>query len=97
MLKADEKLYDIFMRYSVLDKIVNSDLNTDEKCKEYTELSKQLQNLEFHKYEAKIYKILNGLGFNDKTISTKSLSGGQNAKLSLAKSLLIEPELLLFG
>ena len=94
MLMADKKLYEMFIKHAELEKI--SDF-TDDTLKKYNDLSIDLKTLCFDKYKANIKKILNGLGFcdSDNNLQINSLSGGQHAKLSLCKALLLEPELLL--
>ncbi|GIN40591.1 ABC-F family ATP-binding cassette domain-containing protein [Heyndrickxia oleronia] len=55
-----------------------------------------MQNDGYEK-EAKIHRILNGMGFSDISTSTQinTLSGGQKTRLTLAKILLQQPDLLI--
>ncbi|MEK5173907.1 ABC-F family ATP-binding cassette domain-containing protein [Heyndrickxia sp. FSL W8-0496] len=55
-----------------------------------------MQNDGYEK-EAKIHRILNGMGFSDISTSTQinTLSGGQKTRLALAKILLQQPDLLI--
>jgi ATP-binding cassette subfamily F protein 1 len=96
MLKSNQKLYDTFIKHQELEILVqnNSEIS-DDVFDKYQNLSKELQIQNFKKYEAKILKILYGMGFIDHKKLINLLSGGQHTKLSLCKALLLEPELLL--
>lgn len=100
MLKADQKLYQTFIRYQELDKFVQEqdqypDKLTEELFEEYNLLSGEINSSIFEKYKASIMRITHGLGFHDLEKTINLLSGGQHTKLSLCKALLLEPELLL--
>ncbi|MBZ2174876.1 ABC-F family ATP-binding cassette domain-containing protein [Schnuerera sp. xch1] len=64
---------------------------------EYSQLLEEFNNLNGYGYKSEIRGVLKGLGFQDEDMEKKInvLSGGQKARLSLAKLLLEKPELLL--
>lgn len=64
---------------------------------EYSQLLEEFDNLNGYGYKSEIRGVLKGLGFQDEDMEKKInvLSGGQKARLSLAKLLLEKPELLL--
>lgn len=68
------------------------------KLTEQTEkLMEFLQNNDFYSLDGKIEKVANGLGINTFGLNTKvkTLSGGQRAKVRLAKLLLEKPDVLI--
>jgi ATP-binding cassette subfamily F protein 3 len=99
MLKANQKLYENHIKFQelsyIFEKEENNNNTSDEKFKEYQDLAQEMKTENFKKYEAKILKILHGLGFYDLNKKINLLSGGQHTKLSLCKALLLEPELLM--
>lgn len=96
MLQADKDLYDSYIKYKELEKYIqDGEDNGNDNFEQYQKLSQIINSSHFEKYKAKIFKITNGLGFNDLNKSVSLLSGGQHTKLSLCKSLILEPELLL--
>lgn len=64
---------------------------------EYANLSEEFVNRNGYGFKSEIKGILKGLGFNDEDMEKEinKLSGGQKARLSLAKLLLEKPDLLL--
>ncbi|WP_413487741.1 ABC-F family ATP-binding cassette domain-containing protein [Carnobacterium divergens] len=62
---------------------------------EYGQKTESFATLGGYEFEAKIDSIISGMGFNSlKETKIQQLSGGQKTKLSLAKQLLEEPDLL---
>ena len=62
---------------------------------EYGQKTESFAMLGGYEFEAKIDSIISGMGFNSlKETKIQQLSGGQKTKLSLAKQLLEEPDLL---
>lgn len=75
-------------------------LSGDELEKEvnhFSNLSADFERLKGYEYRSKIIGTLKGLGFPDRDFNKpiSSLSGGQQTRLSLAKTLLMEPSILL--
>jgi ATPase subunit of ABC transporter with duplicated ATPase domains len=94
MLKADNTLYENFMKFTELENKVNTD-TSDETFEEYSKYLNLVNEQDFKKYSSQIYKILSGLGFDDYNKQINLLSGGEHTKLSLCKALLLEPSILL--
>ena len=71
--------------------------NSDEILQEYTKLEEEMRTVVPEVEDAKIRKILKGLGFTEETMEQSSnlFSGGWKMRISLAKALYIEPDLLL--
>ncbi len=69
----------------------------DSLMDEYSKLLEKFNNLNGYGFESEIKGILKGLGFSDDDMEKEVhvLSGGQKARLSLAKLLLEKPDLLL--
>ena len=95
MLRADEKLFTVYLKYKELDVFVQNESVSDEQFEEYKICSEIINSEVFGKYDAKIHTILSGLGFDKDNTFVKLLSGGNQTKLVLCKALLLEPELLL--
>jgi len=74
----------------------NSEIYLD-LLNEYSELQEKYQLLEGYKLDAKVEKILLGLGFPDKDFNRPSeeFSGGWQMRIALAKLLLQNPSILL--
>ncbi len=64
---------------------------------DYAQLMESFNNSNGYGYRSEIKGVLKGLGFKEEEMNKKVnlLSGGQKARLSLAKLLLEKPELLL--
>ncbi len=83
--------------------IYEKDMNTqsgnalESTISKYTALSGEFEKLDGYSYKSKINGVLKGLGFivDDFNRKIGSLSGGQKTRLSLAKTLLLEPQILL--
>lgn len=71
--------------------------NLNKFMEEYANLSEEFVNRNGYGFKSEIKGILKGLGFNDEDMEKEinKLSGGQKARLSLAKLLLEKPDLLL--
>ncbi len=71
--------------------------DSDEILQEYTKLEEEMRTVVPEVEDAKIRKILKGLGFTEETMEQSSnlFSGGWKMRISLAKALYIEPDLLL--
>jgi ATPase subunit of ABC transporter with duplicated ATPase domains len=97
MIKSNKKLYNLYARYGELNNLMQSEKIElpQDLFEEYNQLCEEINNENFQKYKAKIFKITHGLGFYDLKKKINLLSGGQHTKLSLCKALLLEPELLL--
>ncbi|NLY76554.1 MAG: ABC-F family ATP-binding cassette domain-containing protein [Tissierellia bacterium] len=69
----------------------------DNLMKEYAHMLEQFNNLNGYGYKSEIKGVLKGLGFTDEDMdkSIDILSGGQKARVSLAKLLLTKPDLIL--
>tara|TARA_B100001093_G_C26829667_1_gene1015572 strand:- start:1111 stop:2727 length:1617 start_codon:yes stop_codon:yes gene_type:complete len=71
--------------------------DSDNILEEYNKLEEEMRTVVPEVEDAKIRKILKGLGFTDITMEQSSnlFSGGWKMRISLAKALYIEPDLLL--
>lgn len=70
---------------------------TEEETKEYEVISEQLVAMGADADEARVQKILHGLGFKhaEMTLPLATFSGGWRARVALAQGLFMEPDLLL--
>ena len=103
MLSVFNELLDVEKELRQLEKLMSS----QEIIEDYEKLEKIMKKYSSktdyfvmqggYEIEAKINTILNGIGFKnfDLNIKVSKLSGGQKTKLSLAKILLNEPDLLM--
>ena len=71
--------------------------NSDDILEEYQKLEEIMRGIQPKAEEAKIRKILKGLGFTDEMMEQSSdiFSGGWKMRISLARALYIEPDVLL--
>ena len=102
LLESNGEFFKINQRFNQLEKIMEEEdfmdrEDTDEIMEEYSNIEQELKGFVPEAEEAKIKKILHGLGFtNDTMIQSSNLfSGGWKMRISLAKALYIKPDLLL--
>ena len=102
LLASNGTFYKQHKRFQELEDLMGTEEfvdmeNSDEIMEEYEKLESELRSVVPEAEEAKIKKILKGLGFTEKTMEQPSnlFSGGWKMRISLAKSLYIEPDLLL--
>jgi ATP-binding cassette subfamily F protein 1 len=81
-------------KLEILDNL-DRELNEDELDK-YNKINEELSNFNSDKLKPKAIKILFGLGFNNEMQqkSVNSFSGGFRMRISIAKALFMEPEML---
>lgn len=82
-------------RKELMDKLDQSDDETDI---DYNEIMERLEAIDAYSAESKAAKILAGLGFGHEEMynkRTSDFSGGWRMRISLAKALFIQPELLM--
>lgn len=81
-------------KLEILDNL-DRELNEDELDK-YNKINEELSNFNSDKLKPKAIKILFGLGFNNEMQqkSVNSYSGGYRMRISIAKALFMEPEIL---
>ncbi len=96
MLRSFSHLIDLEVQIDALQKGLESD-NSTENITKFTTLQEQYHNLGGYEYRQRTKSILTHLGFSENDFSRKisTLSGGQKAKLALARLLLQKPDLLL--
>lgn len=103
-LTIHEELLSVFnevitmeQRLRTLEKMMGNSQQIDNIMKEYDDLTHRFNELEGYSYESKITGVLKGLGFekSDLDLKISTLSGGQKTRISLAKLLLVKPDLLL--
>lgn len=100
-LKISERIEEIESLRSEFDEVSNEALKLDNERgdleKRLHEISEKLYEMESDKAESRAASILHGLGFSTESQSmpTNSFSGGWRMRLSLARALFCEPDLLL--
>jgi len=94
ILNADKKRTKKINRLNELNLIENQ---TDDEMLEYKILNEKIKMNEYEKDEARVRKILYGLGFDKEkqNENIKNLSGGWKMRISLARGLFMSPTLLL--
>jgi ATP-binding cassette, subfamily F, member 2 len=77
-----------------VEKIIETDGPEDPRL---DDLYERIDSMDPSTFEARASLILNGLGFNSKTIlkKTKDMSGGWKMRVALAKALFVKPTILL--
>lgn len=97
MKNAFAPLLETLDKMKVLEKKMADGGDIDSISHEYAELSSYFEARDGYRIDVKIKQVLNGMGFGstptDRVIST--LSGGEKTRLTLAKLLLEEPNLLI--
>lgn len=96
VLEANKEKYELVTRLDELERLLET--NDDDKImEEYNQINDKLNQLQYHKDEALIRKILYGLGFdrNKQDEIYHVQSGGYKLRTSLAKGLFMNPLLLL--
>lgn len=100
VLKADQKRWQLLQEEKDLMKMIDTEEESDEldqKIERLQVVVNELTNMGSDSAEAKARRILYGLGFSMdmQTKPTKMFSGGWRMRISLARSLFIEPTLLM--
>ena len=98
VLDANEKKIKLEKEISIIQKIIDTKDDFEESIiTEMQEMQEQLNSIGSEKDEAKVRKILHGLGFEgeDQERPTSDFSGGWRMRISIAKALYMEPTLLL--
>ncbi|HPZ07887.1 MAG TPA: ABC-F family ATP-binding cassette domain-containing protein [Candidatus Eremiobacteraeota bacterium] len=97
MLSLFSEVFEIEQFMRELEMKMQTEENIEEILRKYSEAQSKLDTLEVSTIEAKIGKVLYGLGFKyeDTKKITSHFSGGWQARIELAKILLKNPDLLL--
>ncbi len=97
LLSVFTPLIEMELRLRELEQLMSTHHNIDQIMKEYDVLSHQFNELEGYSYQSKIQGVIIGLGFTSEDLNLKihTLSGGQKTRVSLAKLLLLNPDILL--
>ena len=93
LLETNKELLEL---KNMLDDYESRELDEDEMEK-YMEISDKLDELNFHKNDSEIRKILHGLGFTPEQMEepTESFSGGWQRRIALAKVLYLQADIIL--
>jgi len=102
LMESNGEFYKINKRFMELEMIMEEDdfmerEDSDDIMDEYTQIEQEMKGFVPEAEEAKIKKILIGLGFTQELMTQPSnlFSGGWKMRISLAKALYIKPDLLL--
>lgn len=98
-----EELFNVFSEQrNILSEIEKISLrmaieeNVDDLMEQYNKLNEKYEAMDGYNMEYKIKQVMQGLELNDfKESQIKSLSGGEKTRVTLAKLLLEEPDLLI--
>ena len=98
-----EELFNVFSEQrNILSEIEKISLrmaieeNVDDLMEQYNKLNEKYESMDGYNMEYKIKQVMQGLELNDfKESQIKSLSGGEKTRITLAKLLLEEPDLLI--
>lgn len=98
-----EELFNVFSKQrNILSEIEKISLrmaieeNVDDLMEQYNKLNEKYESMDGYNMEYKIKQVMQGLELNDfKESQIKSLSGGEKTRVTLAKLLLEEPDLLI--
>ena len=98
-----EELFNVFSEQrNILSEIEKISLrmaieeNVDNLMEQYNKLNEKYESMDGYNMEYKIKQVMQGLELNDfKESQIKSLSGGEKTRVTLAKLLLEEPDLLI--
>ena len=102
LMESNGEFFKINQRFLELEEIMEQEdfidrEDSDEIMDEYSQIEQEMKGFLPEVEEAKIKKILSGLGFTQETMLQPSnlFSGGWKMRISLAKALYIKPDLLL--
>ena len=97
VMKSNDLLTSLKKRRDYIMQILEEDSVDDMIMDEMTELESEINTFQVEKQEVKVRKILLGLGFTNETMNQSSniFSGGWKMRISLARSLYIQPDVLL--
>lgn len=96
IIEMEKNLRDL--EHKISEESKNGETKTlNNLMKEYSNMLEMFNSLNGYGYKSEINGVLKGLGFSDEDMDKKIdiLSGGQKARLSLAKLLLTKPDLIL--
>ncbi|TCT15331.1 ATP-binding cassette subfamily F protein 3 [Natranaerovirga pectinivora] len=99
MLDSKKDILELEIKIKTVEKKMKEATSTqlETLMNEYAKLQQKFEDLDGYSYQSEIRGVLKGLGFvtedHSKTINT--LSGGQKTRVSLAKLLLMKPDLIL--
>ena len=105
-ISINDYIIDVFKPLYEKEALMNSYYEKLATCKEYeyekyldyaNSIQEELEKKNFYAINSTMGNMINGLGINEYGLDTKlsTLSGGQRAKVYLAKLLLISPDVLL--
>jgi len=102
LMESNGEFFKINKRFMELEKLMEEEdfmdrEDSDDIMEQYMEIEQEMKGFIPEAEEAKIKKILSGLGFSEEMMKQPSnlFSGGWKMRISLAKALYIKPDLLL--